>query len=544
MEWHKSIIDIANVAKLNGLVLYGAGFWGDKALQIFSLFDVNPLCFCDDDKKKHGTKKNEVLCISLEEAVELYPQAVYLVCVDETPTIGNYEREARTNMIQKLKEYGVYSKHTEIHLAYYIFLLDIDIQAVSEEITAPETKEFFIPEDINHILLFNNMSNSGAYYFEQLVDGHENFLFLPYIESLQHVYEKRMRFLTGEELLIEMAAQLLGYFHSHVEEEPFIRMHKFQNFCMDAQGVFRKEVLVHPDDFLYWLKVVLQGKKTLESYAEMLKLYFTAYANCLGRKKEKNQEYWLFYHMHLANYDVHSTYQHIKPTDFQRIENLIIIREPVQHLYSWIKRVVLQQKNRKTLSGSWFSNVLKSDLGEMVKRREGIDNVRVIRFEDLKHNNEKTMLAFCQWLDIPYSENMKETTLNGYQIYFPANTPSGVKYITGNDLTAVNSKDFSEVMTKWDEVRFNIFFGRFKYAYGYDVSYPDLTKFSVSFLEEVLEEPFKMESLVSDLFKEKGKETLADGQVMRDVIKQVLLNEAKSDLSRILWYKYIGQEFE
>lgn len=541
MKWHRSILEIAKLSKVNGLVLYGAGFFGKKALEIFSLFDVTPVCYCDDNENKQ-TLEGEIPCFSLSKATELYPNAIYLVCVDETPSVGNYEREARVQMIDQLKKYGVYSKHSEIHLAFYIFLLDTGLEPLHEDIQPSNIEEVFMPKDVNHILLFNNMSNSGAYYFEQLVDGHDNFLFLPYIESLEPVYEKRLCFLSGEELLIEMAAQLLGYFRSHMEAEPCIRMHKFQSFCVDEKGEFRSEVLINPTKFLYWLKVGLQGREKLDSYADMLKLYFTAYANCLGRKKKINQAYWLFYHMHLSNYDVQKMYVHLNPNEFQRIESLVIIREPIQHLYSWIRLVVLRCKNRKTMSGSWFSNVLKSDMGEMLKVREGFENVRAIRFEDLKLDNERTMHAFCEWLEIPYLEQMKRTTLNGYEVYFPVDTTEGRKYITGNDLTAVGSKDFSEVMTKWDETRFNIFFGKFKRAYGYETIYPDFTEFSFEFLEELLEKPFKMDLLVQDLFAEKGKETLADGQIMHDVIQEVLLHEVKTYDKDTTWYKYIGQE--
>ena len=52
--------------------------------------------------------------------------------------------------------------------------------------------------------------------------------------------------------------------------------------------------------------------------------------------------------------------------------------------------------------GELFSSVLKSEMGIMLKKHKECDNVKVIRFEDLKYKPEKTMKSLCHWLDIPY----------------------------------------------------------------------------------------------------------------------------------------------
>lgn len=42
--------------------------------------------------------------------------------------------------------------------------------------------------EINNLLIFNHMSNSGSYYLEQLLDGHPNILSLPYSGQVFGMY--------------------------------------------------------------------------------------------------------------------------------------------------------------------------------------------------------------------------------------------------------------------------------------------------------------------------------------------------------------------
>lgn len=148
--------------------------------------------------------------------------------------------------------------------------------------------------------------------------------------------------------------------------------------------------------------------------------------------------------------------------------------------------------------------VLKSEMGIMLKKHKECDNVKVIRFEDLKYKPEKTMKSLCHWLDIPYRSILLSTTLNGILIYFPTYTKDGVKYITGNDTSAIGKKDFSEVLTLWDEVRLNMICIKFKHAYGYPCTVPDFEQFSRTFQQEMLKENFKFCDIVQQVLDEDG----------------------------------------
>lgn len=500
--WHRSIQETVDQAKIRGLCFYGAGYWGKIAYDIFKELGVLPICFCDDDIEKQKSQYCGIDVLSLEDACRNYPDAVFLPCIDVTKKVGTWNRLPYHHMLQKLKEFNVYDSNSELRILNYVFLLDLDN---SKKADIQDTEEIKA-EDIKKLLILNHMSNSGSYYLEQLLDGHHNILSLPYSSHTYWIlYQNRLQFLEDEELLIEMMAQMLGYMHSKYENLFCIREHKFEEYCAGKDGQFILDVLIDPNQFYYCLKRQFNGKIKLESYAHMLKVYVAAYSNCLNKKRDANTEYWLFYHMHMADFDVSKMTEFFSDKEFERIENLFIIREPVQQCFSWIKRFALVQRRSTFLKkDELFSQTLKSETGEMLKKKKGYDNVKVIRFEDLKYRQKDTINALCKWLDIPYMDILMTTTLNGITIYFPTYTKDGVKYITGNDKSAISKKDFSELFTLWDEVRLNIIYAKFKQIYGYECQAPDFEQFSKVFQQEMLKANFKFCDIVQQVLDEEG----------------------------------------
>lgn len=387
------------------------------------------------------------------------------------------------------------------------------------------------------------MSNSGSFYLEQLLDSHPNILCIPYsTQVFGRVYKNRLKYLEGKELLIEMMAQMLGYMHSGYEHMSCIQDTKFGGFCLDQNGKFIFDVLVEPNEFFHQLCAQFDGRKIkLDSFAHMMKIFAAAYNNCVRCGKKTEEEYWLFYHMHKSNYDVRDTYQEFKKDEFERIENLIIIREPVQQCYSYMLRMVIKRRMSIVLTKEEdFIHTLQSEMGLTLQRHPGIDNVKAIRFEDLKYKSIDTMKALCKWMNIPYTESLLHTTLNGKEVYFPVYTEDGVKYITGNDTSSVGKKDFSEALTLWDEVRLNIIYAKFKKAYGYDCTVPDFTQFSGLFRKEMLEEDFKFCNIVQQVIDEDGLPE--DHYEVNQYVKELYQSYMDSYEEDTAYYDYIRPE--
>lgn len=536
--WHRSILDTVKQGNERGICLYGAGFWGKIAYQIVEKLGGHPLCYCDDDVDKQGTLYQELPVYSVEETVEKYPNAVYLVCIDSVRRTGAINRDGLSEMLAKLKRYGVYDSNSELRLALYLFLLDQpDVKKIEPCV---DRDRLFLPEDLNQVLILNHMSNSGSFYLEQLLDGHPQILCLPYgTQVLRVVYEKRLQYLEGEELLLELEAQMLGYLHSRYESLDCVRNTKFHGYCVDKNGHFNYDVLIQPQQFMQQLKTVFaDGCVKLKSFGHMMRVLTAAYNNCLGKTKETGKPYWLFYHMHQAGYNVKDTYRDFHKEEFDRIENLIIIREPVQQCYSYIRRIVIQGRNTPVLTKEEdFIHTLKCELGMTLRKQSGIENVKVIRFEDLKYRSENTLSLLCDWMHIPYADSMRYTTLNGFEIYFPIYTSEGVRYITGNDTAAVGKTDFSEVLTLWDEVRLNMMCSKFKNAYGYSCDVPSFDSFGKEFQEELLKENFKFCNIVQQVSEEDG---LPEDQYdVNDYVKNIYRDFMNSYRDDITYYDYI-----
>lgn len=538
--WHRSIVNTVEHAKERGLCLYGAGYWGEVAYRVFKKMGCTPLCYCDDNSGKWSTRYQGLPVYSLEEAIERYPNAIYIVCIDVTKQTGTWNRIHYNKMLHRLKDLGVYDSHSELRVIMYIFLLDI------EEGTSPvidsSADVLFEANDLKNLLVLNHMSNSGSYYLEQLLDGHPNILCLPYGgETFLTAYENRLKYLEGQELILEMTAQMLGYLHSQFEHLYCVREHKFEEYCADANGKFIHDVLIDPGLFVHSLILQFKGESKLRSFGHMLKVYVAAYNNCFRKNKQDYTSYWLFFQMHKPDMDLSDLYHFFDHEDFERVENLVIIREPVQQCYSWVRRVAMKQRRNTLLKkDSVFYYVLRSEMGRMLEKKSKDENVHVIRFEDLKYQPENILKVLCKWLDIPFLDILLSTTLNGFQIYFPTYTEEGTKYITGNDMTAVMKKDFSEVLTLWDEARLNLIYANFKHAYGYENCVPPFTDFSKEALEEFMKADFKFATIVQNVLEETGNESeLYDvNQFVKDLYMEYMIHY-KNDTE---YYDYLRPE--
>jgi hypothetical protein len=543
----KGIYSVVEQARQTGLVIYGAGFWGELTHRIFSLFNLKPICFCDDNIKKIGIQYCNTDVISLADAVQKYGNSIFIAAADDTPIIG-----VRNYMNNKLKMQNVYSEYSNLKIENYIFLLDtgIDIFEHYENIKFNVPSNNFKAENLNKLMIFNHMGHSGSDYFENLLDGHENILTIPFGAGINHIREAylyRLQHLVGKELIIEICALISTHFNTSLDLSKLNSECKLARSaaCRNQFGEFETRVAIDPISFAKELVFELK-KKDKPSFAETIKILYAVYNNALKREYKSDEEYWIFYHMHQNNYDLNTLDNMIKESDFKRVEYLFIIREPIQHLFSCINYYTKIQECSAAMISSMnnLKNFICSDLGYMLekKRSNYKKNVKVIRFEDLKFSHKEIMSAFCTWANIDYSETMSETTVNGVKVYFTTIGEDGKKkYITGNDPLAVKRKDFSSQMTSYDIVRLNIAFQKFKKAYGYEVDVPDFKNMSNEFLQEMFETDFKFTKTLIEIANKTGdmprsKNMLSEG------IRNLLLKFMENYEDNTEYYDYLRIE--
>lgn len=530
-KFYRSIYDIVDRIRGNGLVIYGAGYWGEVSLRIFSLFGVNPICFCDDDPAKQGTAVTNagraIPVLALDDAAEKYPGAIYFAAVAS----GGGKDAPRAVMNRRLKERGLLSECSGFHPVRYLFLLDCGLELFERRQTPQE--DGFHVENLRNMVVFNHMSNSGSAFFGTLMDGHPNVIniaMLGNLVPLKDIYMERLQYLEGKELVLETASQMSPYFVAQVPDEVYFPMlsRLASRFFLNEKGQPEERVYIDSAKFVSALSAELVDRGRV-SFAVLMKALFAAYANSTGRTYCPSQTYWMFFMRHKENYDMCEMDELLEPEDFDRLEYWFIVREPIQHWFSWLKRFVLEEKPESL----WYPGRpeqyvgrLSCDLGIMLEKNERNQGktVKIVRFEDVKLKTEATMRAVFKWMDLPFNEKTLEATTNGFPVYFPS-SGNGKGIISSRDTTAVDRKDFSALMTSYDIFRLNLAVQNFKHAYGYDCDVPSYTEFSETFLEELYRHPFRFEAALDRAGEEamkKGYLLPGERPVSHDYIAELL----------------------
>lgn len=501
---YRSIYSIVDHIRERGLVLYGAGALGKITAQIFALFQVTPSCFCDDDPQKQGTDFKcdgiSIPIISLDEAAQRFPDAVYIAAAATGRRKG-----PRDQMKNRLKERKLLSQDSGFYPLRYLFLLDGGLEALEH----PETpSDFnFTPERLENIVLFSSMGRSGTMFFDMLMDGHPNILNIGgfgTFAALKNAYLDQLQYLEGVELIVEVARHMQAYFTSHAVK------HNLLGLYLTSDGKCEERIYISPTKFISALAGLLMGKGRV-SFSFLFKAIFSAYHNAIGKQYIHGQPYWIFFETHLTDCNTTEYDGLLSPADFNRFEHWVIIREPVQQVFSNIQllyqRLVLE-KNYRLFHPKGLYECFSGSLGIGLENHAGNRDkiVKVIRFEDAKKRTYETMQAVCGWMGIEFDECMLETTVNGIVVYFPSAATDKEKTISARDTTAVDRRDFSAQLSAYDVFRLNFAFQNVKRAYGYDCDMPDYRNFSETFREELFQEPFRYEEWMNDVYAQTQKQ--------------------------------------
>lgn len=500
-KFYRSFYSIAAHGRERGLVFYGAGFWGKIAFRIFSKVQTYPVCFCDDAVEKQGTlfvwEDHAVPIYSLDEAAKKFPNAVYI------STAASGVSAPRSVMNRRLEERGLLSEDSGFHPLRYLFLLEGGLEAAAAP--KPPGEEAFAPEWVNNMMVLNHMSSSGIIFLDTLLDGHPNLLNIVMLGEnvpLQDIYRERLRYLEDEELVLETVSQMTPYLATKFPETIFkgvIHRPAAYYYC-NQEGAPEERIYISAEKFVAALSGILMGRGRV-SFAFLLKAIFAAYQNVLGKTCAPGKDYWILYERHKFDYDLCEMDDLLSPGDFQRLEYWFIIREPIQHTFSWLKGIYLKAAPEET----WFFGRpeaylgrFRCDIGAMLKKtdRNCDKTVRIVRFEDAKRRLHDTMGAICQRLGIVFDPCVLETTVNGIPICFPSSDGPSKQVIGTNDMVAVERKDFSSLMSDYDMFRLNLVFQDFKRIFHYDCDMPDYRQFSKTFLEELFQRPFRFEPVL------------------------------------------------
>lgn len=503
MRTYRSIYSIVDHIREKGLVLYGAGAVGKIAVQIFALFQVKPTYFCDDDLQKQGSSLEcdgiSVPIISLDEAARRLPGAVYIA----TAATGT-RNGPRDQMKARLKERNLLSQDSGFYPLRYLFLLDGGLEALER----PEipSSSAFTPERLENIILFSSMGRSGTMFFDMLMDGHPNVLNIGGIGTfapLKSVYLNQLQYLEGTELVIETARHMQAYLASQVVHQNILAHYR------NSDGELEERIYISPTKFISSLAGLLMGKGHV-SFTFLFRAIFAAYHNTVGKQYIPGQPYWIFFETHLTDCNTTEYDGLLSPADFNRFEHWVIVREPLQQVFSSIQLLYQRLVLEKLYRSAWvpgyyacFSGSLGIGLEQNTNNHGKV--IKVLRFEDAKRQTYEMMQAVCKWMDIEFDKSMLETTINGIAVYFPSAVTDKKKTISARDTTAIDRHDFSAQLSAYDVFRLNFAFQNVKRAYGYDCDAPDYHHFSESFWEELFQEPFRYEDWMKEVYAKAQK---------------------------------------
>lgn len=518
-------------AKLDGLVIIGTGYWSKVTYKIMKMFDVLPLVFCDE----YNGELFNIDIMNFTKTVKSYPNAVYVIAPDE-----QLDSKKRRDIITKLKINNVYSNYSELLIENYTYLLDINYE-IKEKNEDKELIDYkFRYDDIDNIIVFNHMGNSGSIYFENILDSHSQILNIPFgngINDLVYKYKYLLNRLDKKELIIEICSMMNSHFISNLNVKKMGKVTD-NRCCLNKNGENDIRVLIDPT--MFYKEITEQiNKMKLISFSNILKGIYAAYNNVLGKQYNKHKSYWIFYHMHYVDINLEMIDNMIYTTDFKRVEYIYMIREPIQHLFSSINyHMNIGARSKAMVSSLYFiNNILNNELGYRFQKESNIITPIIIRFEDVKYKFNSFINKFCSFLDISNEKSFLRTTVNGIEVYFQTIDELGNKqYITGNDTSAVKRKNYSLIISNWDEERLNIVYQKFKKAFGYKVSTKDFSNINKKQLTKMFNEPFKFVDILVEAAIESGN--IEDAASIKMFIQKKFLDFMFEYDKNTIYYDY------
>ena len=174
--------------------------------------------------------------------------------------------------------------------------------------------------------------------------------------------------------------------------------------------------------------------------------------------------------------------------DFSDVSFLMMVRHPVRALAS---RVDMQLK--REVSVSHFHRILIGICGGGVYHSiTSKDKWRAIRMEELHQSPEQNLKKICNWIKIPWSETLLDSTINGKMWW---NDKGADLQISGFNM-AFATENFDKYLYSFDRFRLNaLFIDKFS-SWDYKVTFWDKAFITKILYFVIIIFPIKMELML------------------------------------------------
>lgn len=309
------------------VVLFGAAQCGVRYLTILQKYNIEVLCFCDDDPKKSGKYLNGIKVIRLNELKEIKKDYNILIS-----SYGPYK------LIPRLKEEGVYSKYifTEFYLwedglDYYQYYMDNlnKLEKVYNMLADEKSKTAFfallnykVSRDISLIENINE-GDLNQYFDSEIIkltdsetfvdlgayDGDTVFKFINKMEHANKTYKKIFAFEPDKDSFEKLKKNTAG--HVNVDCLPIGAYDQKKTLNFAAEGFWTSSIDVNGNvkieadtldhlmkEKVTFIKADIEGAEisALKGAENIIKKYKPRLAFCIYHKKEDIFEIPLLIH--------------------------------------------------------------------------------------------------------------------------------------------------------------------------------------------------------------------------------------------------------
>ena len=320
--------------------------------------------------------------------------------------------------------------------------------------TSPLLNFLLRPEIFHKVFVVYFWGRSGSYFLTSLLDNHPDLLSVA-PDALQEFFPRMLATINGthsdhpDMLAIEISKAFPKLFPVARHEQSFVASKSRYGACKnETVGIDREK-------FVKFLALSLRSLATRGvalSFQAIFGAVHAAHAHAMERNYS-NSTPAILWNLHLN----HAQHDKVVRNNLPGTRFITMVRLPEKTLDSHFKHHLLETpfENLSTLPTRLISMLGEGDRAET--------DAIALRFEDLHRETEMTMRALAEWMEIPWSPQLMESTFEGKTWWWNGT-------MTGTDPTVADSREtpYLNWMDRW-KIRYA--FAKNYKAWGYEPVY-------------------------------------------------------------------------
>lgn len=342
------------------------------------------------------------------------------------------------------------------------------------------------------VFTLKNFGRSGTGMFHSLIDGHQQIVTTPSIYFSEFFHPNNVEFFlkNGPSGIVDKLFEKYPSFFDSRRPEPVdtIGHAKIYSFGLSEGlvnlGESKKEhIEINREEFREWFNhyLGLRGNHSLGDIFIALNLAYDA----ITFPDHDIDKQVLFYHIHNPSRitELHMM-EHLRP------KNIILVREPLQSMESWVTKPF----NEDTADYTAITSRMGGILSHVSTNRYASNSYYGLRLEDIKLKPETTLKSVCNFLNVTYQHTMLNMTSAGKKWWGDPASPDYAKEGSSPfGVSAINRK-LGKVFSEDDLYFFEILLHPFKSQFNYEPINSNLTgSQALNFVEKKIDLPLDFE---------------------------------------------------